>query len=280
MSTFISISVQEKNKHFVEHGFKIFKDIDLSLSSYNKYSPIYKLNQDKKAKINNYTYEALVQSKKFYRDTDAYFNIAVGSITKDLYRFGEDERVASIAELNKARIGLNELSFTKDDAKLGKGIKVDLGGMGKGFGVDKAAAYFRANSVGASISASGDIRCLDICKFDIQDPFNDGALASYITTKKDLGISTSGNYNRYVKLKENNHLINPKTKKPQTTFVSITLISELSSSALDAYATASSVMPMKKAYEFLDSLKLAYVVVESSGKLKISSNISNYAIKK
>ncbi|WP_324170618.1 FAD:protein FMN transferase [Sulfurimonas sp.] len=280
MSTFITISVQQKDKDFIEHGFKIFKDIDFSLSSYNKNSPIYRLNRDKKSKINNYTYEAFVQSKKFYKDTDSYFNISIGSITKDLYHFGEDDRVASRDELKEARIDFDEVYFTKDEAKLGKSIKVDLGGMGKGFGVDKAAAYFRANSVEATISASGDIRCLDVCTFDIRNPFGDGALASFITTKKDLGISTSGNYVRFVKSKANNHLINPKTKKSQTIFVSITLISELSSSALDAYTTASSVMPMKKAYEFLDSLELAYVILQSDGKLKVSSNISDYALKK
>ncbi|WP_321778429.1 FAD:protein FMN transferase [Sulfurimonas sp.] len=280
MSTFVTITVEKNDKYFVEHAFKIFKDIDASLSSFNKKSPIYKLNKNKKAKINNYTYEAFVQSKKFYKDTDAYFNIAIGSITKDLYRFGADERVASRDELKKARVDFNDVFFTKDEAKLAKGIKVDFGGMGKGFGVDYVSSYFRGNSVDATISASGDIRCLGICSFDIQNPFGEGALSSYTTTKKDLGISTSGNYVRYVKSKNNNHLINPKTKKSQTTFVSITLISELSSSALDAYATASSVMPIKKAYEFLDSLELAYIILQSNGDLKISSNISDYALKK
>ena len=91
-----------------------------------------------------------------------------------------------------------------------------------------------------------------------------------------MGITTSGIYNRFVASTKNNHLINPKLKKSQTKFVSITLIGELNSSELDAYATASSVMPLKKAYEFLDSLEIAYIVLQSDGELKISSNISKY----
>ncbi len=88
-----------------------------------------------------------------------------------------------------------------------------------------------------------------------------------------MAISTSGNYNRYVKSTKNNHLINPKLKRPQDKFISITLISSMKNSDLDAYATTSSVMPLKKAYEFLDSLDLAYITMSSDGKLRFSANL-------
>lgn len=47
-------------------------------------------------------------------------------------------------------------------------------------------------------------------------------------------------------------------------------------------------MPINKAYSFLDSLDLAYIVLQSDRELKVSSNISkytkdlliNYAVKK
>ncbi len=267
MGTFITISVDEKDLHTVEHGFKIMQDVDLALSSYKNSSPVFKLNRDKKVKIDNYTYQAFELSKIYYKRSDGYFDITVGSITKDLYRFGNEERLASNKELKDAKVGFNRIHFTKRDASLEKGLKVDFGGMGKGFGVDKVAHYFRANAIKARISASGDIRCLDICSIDIQDPFSDGVLLSFRTTKEDLGISTSGNYNRYVSSIKNNHLINPKSKESQTKFVSITLVGELSSSELDAYATASSVMSIKKAYEFLDSLGVDYIVLQSDGEL-------------
>jgi thiamine biosynthesis lipoprotein len=113
---------------------------------------------------------------------------------------------------------------------------------------------------------------------DIQNPFDeDTFLASFKTTKKNLGISTSGNYRRYVKSKENNHLINPKKKQSQKYFISVTLIGELDSADLDAYTTAACVMPLKKAYEFLDSLGVGYIVLQSDYEIVISKNINNYA---
>ena len=288
MSTFITISVDEKDKHFVEYGFKIMKDVDFALSSYNTDAPIFRLNRDKKVEINSYTYEALKLSQNFYEKSDGYFDITIGSITKDIFHFGEKERVPLSQELLDAKVGFSGIHFSENEASLEKGMKLDFGGMGKGFGVDKVAEYFRANGVKARVSASGDIRCLNLCKIDIANPFGEDSLASFKTVKEDLGITTSGNYNRYVVSTKNNHLINPKLKKSQTKFVSITLIGELSSAKLDAYATASSVMPMKKAYEFLDSLGVAYIVLQSDKELKISSNISkytrelvvNYAVKK
>ena len=140
--------------------------------------------------------------------------------------------------------------------------------MGKGFSVDKVSKYYKEQNISnAIIRASGDIRCLSICKIDIQDPFSDKKLLSFTTLKKDTAISTSGNYNRYIKSTKHNHLINPKTKKSQNKFISITLISNLSNADLDAYATTASVMPMKKAYEFLDSFDLGYIVLQGDGEL-------------
>ena len=274
MGTFVTISADSKNKQHIQNGFDIISEVESSISSYDKQSPIYRLNRDKKAQINATTYDALFLSGEYYKKSGGYFDITVGSITKDLYRFGEEEQVASKSELENAVVGFNGLWYSDNEARLQKGLKVDLGGMGKGFGVDKAADYFRKENINrVTIAASGDIRCLGMCSIDVQNPFRDGILAAFETLKLDTGVSTSGNYNRYVKSAENNHLINPKSKTSQDKFISITLISSIRSSDLDAYATAASVMPIQKAYEFLDSLDLAYIILQSDMKLKVSPNI-------
>ena len=190
-----------------------------------------------------------------------------GSITKDLYRFGMDSVIPNKDDLANATIDFEGLSFNTYEATLSEGIKVDLGGMGKGFAIDKVSEYLIAKGIKkAIVSASGDIRCFKSCKINIQDPYSDGIMLSFQTRDINLGITTSGNYNRYIKDKSNNHLINPNTKKSQQNFASITLVGDIKSSALDAYATAATVMPKKKAYNFLDSLGVGYVVVEVSSK--------------
>ncbi|MEA2099312.1 MAG: FAD:protein FMN transferase [Campylobacterota bacterium] len=278
MGTFITISLDEKYKEYIEDGFEILSDLNLALSSYNKNATIYKLNHQREIKIDSYTYQALNLSRYYYERTRGYFDISIGSITKDLYRFGQVQRVPSKKEKEDAKVNFNGIHFDRFKASLENGVKVDLGGMGKGFGVDKVASYYINRDIKKGIiAASGDIRCLSTCSIDVQDPFSDKTLASFRTKKNNSSISTSGNYNRYVDSLKHNHLINPKTKESQNRFISITLISSLTNSDIDAYATASSVMPLKQAYKFLDSLKLAYIVLQSDGELVISKNIYKYS---
>jgi len=277
MGTFVSISTDSQDKKHIQNGFNIIREVESSISSYDIKSQIYRLNRDKKSQINATVLEALSLSREYYEKSDGYFDITVGAITKDLYRFGEEERVASRSELENAVVNFNGLSFDENEARLQKDLKVDLGGMGKGFGVDRATEYFREQNLSnVTIAASGDIRCLGVCRVDIQNPFGKGILAAFETLKLDTGVSTSGNYNRYVESTKNNHLINPKLKISQGNFISITLISSIRSSNLDAYATAASVMPIQKAYEFLDSLDLAYIILQSDMALKVSPNIFKF----
>ena len=275
MGTFVSVSMEDK-KYF-NSVFEIFSDVENSLSSYKKNALVYKLNKNRRVILDEYLYEALLLSKKFYKDTDGYFDIAIGSITKDLYSFGEDERVATYNELKKSNVKIDGVHFNKNIVYLDDGIKVDFGGIGKGYGVDKSAEFLKKNGIKkAIIAASGDIRCLGICKIDVNSPFSKAPLASSKTKNKNSAISTSGNYNRYVKSVKNNHLIDPKQKKSEQNFISITLIGDFPNSYLDAYATAASVMPPKDAYKFLDSINIGYIVLQSDKKLKTSSNIYRY----
>ncbi|MDQ1263621.1 MAG: FAD:protein transferase [Campylobacterota bacterium] len=279
MATYVTITTDETHSDAISKGFEIMRGVERSLSSYNQNATIAILNSKSYVKLDDYAYEAFLLSKEYYEKSDGYFDITVGSITKELYHFNEDsQRIPTKKELNAAKINFKGLTFNRYEARVEEGIKVDLGGMGKGFGVDKVAEYFRQKEIkDATISASGDIRCLGSCIINIQDPFSqDNFLLSFKTITEDIGISTSGNYNRFVKDTTKNHLINPKTKKPQLHFASITLVGDMPNSHLDAYATAASVMPIQKAYKFLDSIGVGYIVLQSDRELVVSKNISKF----
>lgn len=276
MGTFVTISVDNAHKASLKPAFKLLDDIENSLSSYKKNSPIYKLNYDKTVKLDTYSYEALMLSGDYYKQTDGYFNIAIGSVTKDLYHFGEDERVVSKKELTKASTNFNALIFNENEAIITDNIKIDLGGMGKGFGVDKVTQFLKKQGAkNAVIALSGDIRCIGECTIAVNNPLSlEKKLARF--KMKDCAVSTSGNYNRYVKSKQHNHLINPKTKSSEQNFISVTLIATIPSATLDAYATAISVMPLSKAYAFLEKHDIAYIILQTNNKLIVSQNIYQY----
>lgn len=277
MGTYVSISVNDHYSAMIEKGFDIFKNVDNELSTYKTSATVYKLNQNKSVALTPILKKAILLSKKYYHESDGYFNIAVGSITKDLFHFGEIEKIPTDKELDDANVGFLKLQINPQIVLIPSTAKLDFGGMGKGFAVDEVSEFFYKSGVkDAVVGASGDIRCFASCKIDVKNPFSDTSFATFMTLHDNTGITTSGNYNRYVNSPKYNHLINPKTKRSQDKFVSITLISNLSNSDIDAYATAASVMPPQKAFKFLDSFPLAYIVVDSNKKVTISKNIDEY----
>ncbi|WP_428737077.1 FAD:protein FMN transferase [Sulfurimonas sp.] len=277
MGTMVSISLDE-NQELFGNGFKIIHEVDNALTSYKSCGDIYKLNKNHVVQLDPLTYEALKLSKKYYQQTYGYFDITIGSITKGLYHFGEDEEFIPHPKLLKiAHTGFYNLHFSTSTASTKEGIKVDLGGMGKGFAVQKASEYFLDQGVkSAVIAASGDIRCIGKCEVALQDPFSENTLFIMKTKKDETGITTSGNYRRYVASKKYNHLINPYFKTSNEKFASVTLISDRSSADLDAYATAISVMPSPLAKKFLQSFKIAYIIITVERKMIISKNINEY----
>jgi thiamine biosynthesis lipoprotein len=121
---------------------------------------------------------------------------------------------------------------------------IDLGGIAKGYAVDLSLELLERHRVKkAVVAASGDIGCLRACEVVIQDPFHsDGSITLIRSSLPRTAISTSGNYERYIKNKTHNHLIDPKTGRSEQRYASITLIDTGDNTRIDALATAVSVM--------------------------------------
>ena len=118
------------------------------------------------------------------------------------------------------------------------------------------------------VALSGDIRCLDVCSFELQSPYSEQTFASLKSKNSHLSISTAGTYRRYVGTKENHHLINPKTATQGRAFVSVSLFAHANNAKIDAYATAISVMPLDIALAFLKKHdEIGYILVKSDKKI-------------
>lgn len=278
MGTFATITVNKSNAKFIDDGFDNLRESEQILSSYDKNALVFRLNRDKKIYSNKILVNILEKSKFYYNLTNGYFDITIGSITKKLYHFGENERVASKDELKNAILNIDAIKIDDNNIFLDDNITIDLGGIGKGYAVDRLSnLYNKLDIKNYKIALSGDIRCFNRCNISIQNPFKEDALILKVKSKiKNLSISTSGTYRRYIKSKENHHLINPKTKLPAKAFVSITIIAQNNNRLCDAMATAISVMPLKKAIKFLESQnQFGYILIEHNGNI-IKGNIERY----
>ena len=280
MGTYISIKLPQDKQNLFKPAFQIFKDLDNKLSIYKENSEISELNRAKKKELSKDSLVIIKKSIQISKETKGFFDITIGKLTKDVYKFGTlDEKLPEDEEIlkNLKQISYKNIQINGNTVILKNNVKIDLGGIGKGFAVDKVAEFLIKQGVKkAVISASGDIRCINICHLYIKNPFGEGWIIDLKTKNKNTSISTSGNYERFIKSNKYNHLINPKTGKSEQNFASITLFSIGNNTNIDAYATAVSVMPVDLAIQFLNKKKFGFILILNSRQMIFSKNINDF----
>jgi len=173
-------------------------------------------------------------------------------------RFPSDENIREVLGLT----GTDKVIVESDRVKLlKKGMELDLGGIAKGYAVDKAVSVLRNSGIdNAIVEVGGDLYCLGSgvdskgWKIGIRDPRNDNVIIATITIT-DKGVATSGNYENYF-MHEGvrfSHIIDPRTGYPvQGSVASVTVVSS-ECAISDAWATALSVLGWQKAQEIVES---------------------------
>ena len=126
--------------------------------------------------------------------------------------------------------------------------EIDLGGIAKGFGIDRAVESLAASGCqGGMVNVGGDLRCFgtpqsgETFQVHLRNPFGKGDWATLSVV--DRAVCTSGTYARYVTVdgKRYSHILDPLTGIPADFVPSVTVLAS-SAAAADAWATALSVL--------------------------------------
>lgn len=104
-------------------------------------------------------------------------------------------------------------------------VQIDLGGIAKGYGVDRAVDALREHGIEhALVGAGGDLYALgrspagESWRVGIQSPDRSDALAGALTIE-NAAVATSGDYQQYFdfRARRYHHLIDPATGEPRRT---------------------------------------------------------------
>ncbi len=280
MGTFVTISLPPLHNKQISEAFEYIQHLEGILSSYDKNALVYILNHNHTVSYNPYLAQILKDARQYYKDTEGYFDITIGSISKTLYHFGEENTTLPSKEaLQKAKLNIGAIHINDKTIHTEPNITIDLGGVGKGYTVDKVVlSLLEQNITQGTIALSGDIRCLDICSVELQSPYTEQTFARLTSQTSQLSISTSGTYRRYLKTPAHHHLINPKTAAQGRDFISVSLLTKANNAKIDAYATAVSVMPRKKALDFLKNHpEIGFILVDTSGEI-LYGNVEEFAV--
>lgn len=142
-------------------------------------------------------------------------------------------------------------------------LRLDLGGIAKGYGVDRAAAALRARGIrNAIVTVGGDLYALGNApggapwRVGIRSPHDRTALATTLEVS-DRAVATSGDYERFFQWRgaRYHHLIDPETAAPRRTALRSATV--LAAHAIDADAAATAVFGMPREDAVLTARRLA-----------------------
>jgi len=161
-------------------------------------------------------------------------------------------------------------------------VYVDLGGIAKGYAVDRAVSILQSFGVEhATVSAGGDSRVLGDklgrpWLVGIKNPRAKEGVAITLPLE-NCAISTSGDYERYFIDADGervHHILNPRTGKPTKGVVSVSIIGPLGFDT-DPLSTTVFVMGAEKGLDLINHLPgFDAVIIGSDGKVYYSEGLT------
>ena len=159
----ISAQVQRYAQQAAQAAFDMLDQFDQDLSRFIENSDISRINNlsaGQPLQIGLDTFECLQLSLRMHAETKGVFDITVGSLLKCLLNKDKTLRNPSEQELNRARqrTGMGLLRLNKADYTvelLTDGVQIDLGGIGKGYAVDKMAELLDEWSIDVALIHGG-----------------------------------------------------------------------------------------------------------------------------
>jgi thiamine biosynthesis lipoprotein len=160
------------------------------------------------------------------------------------------------------------------------GVRINLGGIAKGYAVERGAALLREAGIRhAMLNAGGDTRVLGDRRgrpwvVGIRHPRLEGEIVTRIPLQ-DEAISTSGDYERFFEEdgRRYHHIINPVTGEPTEDLLSVTIIGP-DATMTDGLSTTVFVLGAERGLALIESLAdFEAIVVEASGRLSYSAGL-------
>ena len=239
-------------------AFARIAELDEILSDYRSESEILVLSRAAPHRtpvtISHDLHRVLVAAEALSTTSDGAFDVTVGPLTKLWRRARRRKQFPSTENLSQARraVGYTKLHLTRQEpsARLTvENMRLDLGGIAKGYAADEALATLREAGFPRSlINAGGDIRAGDAprgqrgWKIGIA-PLEARAAPSRFLFITNQAIATSGDAWQFVEIegKRYSHILDPRTGIPLTRRSSVTVIAPSGMEA-DSLASAVSVL--------------------------------------
>ena len=164
-TTFEVIIVHEDERYAGQAAVAAFNEVDRlerELSRFIENSDVARINSqpaNQPLQLGLDTFECLKIAVRMYGQTNGAFDITIGSLLKCWRNDDGSPREPSPKEIDLARLhtGTNLLQLDEADhtVKLSAPVQIDLGGIGKGYAVDRVAELLRDWSIDVALISGG-----------------------------------------------------------------------------------------------------------------------------
>lgn len=248
-------------------AFEEIDRLDRQMSNYSETSELTYINHSAARGdviVEKELFDFLKLAIAFSRTTGGTFDITVGPLMKAWGFFDNKGRVPEESELKSvmARVGFEHVSLNEQKRAIRfdrEGVELDLGGIAKGYAVDRAAEILRAAGVTSAFITAGSssIRAIgappgqQAWRVEVSDPLDRSHKLDAIEINNQ-SISTSGCHEKTFESggKTYCHIMDPRIGRPIEGLLSATVITQSGVEA-EALSKALMVMGIEKARGFL-----------------------------
>ena len=259
----------------VSEAFQLLDQLEDQMTVYRSHSEISRINQraaTETVTVEAHLFQLLVEAVQIFEKTGGAFDITAGQLTK-LWNFDRragrlplPEEIAATLD----RVGCSQLRLdpkTRSIEWKRNGVEINLGGIGKGYALDRIASLLQERGIAnfvihggqSSVLAHGNSTVIEESEdtqpkhgwtIGISHPtLPDIRLAKIHLRNRALGTSGTARQGFFHQGKRYGHILDPRTGWPATETLSSTVIASSAAHA-DALATAFYVMSTEEVERF------------------------------
>jgi thiamine biosynthesis lipoprotein len=218
----------------------VLQRVDSLMSNWTATSEVARIHRDAPVgatRVHPEVGTVLAASLRLWRESDGAFDITVEPLVRAWGFLGGPRRVPGDGEIRAAlaRVGAQRVRYEPASRTLrftDPGVRIDLGGIAKGYAVDVAAESLAAHGVrDALVDLSGNMVALGSApagqgwRIGIRDPRDRVPYVARLALRGEA-ISTSGQYEQFVAQdgRSYGHIMDPRTGRPADGLISVTVV--------------------------------------------------------
>ena len=261
--------------------------IDQSMSPYIETSELALINREAvqhPVKISAEMFYLLKTALHYSQLSDGAFDISFASVG---YMYDYRNHIEPDEKQIKKQLSAIDYRSIKLDAHnstvhfLKPGMRIDLGGIAKGYAVDKGAEILLARGIQhAIVTAGGDSRIIGDRRgrpwmVGVKDP-RIGNKEAVVLPLENTALSTSGDYERYFMDGDRrvHHILNPRTGKSATGIRSVSVLAPHGIDT-DALTKPLFILGVERGMRIIDRIPgVDAIVIDDKGQLFYSKNLA------